>query len=94
MEEKDYILDRKQLRELFAKLLESEELWKPYCNHIWHILPEDKHHFPHNGDLNKIFGEWDPDIWIFNAFDWDLSPEKFGRWKALNDRWIEILENN
>lgn len=88
------LLDKKQLKILFAKLLGSKEAWVPFTEYIWKlpsIAVGDE--MDHKNDLNILF-EWDPDDWLNAAFDWENSPEGFGFWDILNDRWIDILEMN
>ena len=83
------LLDIKQLKILFAKLLGSKSAWVPFTEHVWKMDGVKQH----NNDLNVLF-EKDPEEWLQVAFPWDDTSEGYGFWESLNSRWIDILEMN
>jgi len=83
------LLDIKQLKILFAKLLGSKNAWVPFTEYVWK-MPGVKQH---NNDLNVLF-EKDPDEWLQVAFSWNETPQGSSFWESLYNRWIDILEMN
>lgn len=87
------LLDHKQLKILFAKLLGSKEGWVPFTNNVWKIPANESDGFTHKNDLNLLFKQ-EPSDWLEHAFEWGGTSEKFDYWSRLNDRWLDILEIN
>jgi len=86
------ILDLKQLKIVFAKLLASKKAWIPFTEYVWKF-PITEDYFDHKNDLNILFKE-DPDNWIYFAFVWANTKESEPFWNELNDRWQDILKYN
>lgn len=86
------LLEKKDLKTLLIKLLESKGLWSHFMNNVWNEKDYD-FKINHDNDLNKLF-ERDADEWVNGAFDWNGSTEGFARWNEINHRWHTILEKN